>query len=139
MTSRFSKTILFALVGLYAAASLVLAQAQPSPQPDRPGTPGMGATTPQRQLQPVGTPGMESQIGTIGTQEIFAATVKDVNAQQQTVKLRMQGGETVELKVSEPLLLELQEGDSVQVSIRKSEGLSNIGSLSGTETRPRGR
>jgi hypothetical protein len=72
----------------------------------------------------------------MGTQEIFAAIVTTVNPQHQTVTLRMQGGETVELRVAEPLLTELQAGDSVQVSISKSAGLSGMGSPSGTGTRP---
>jgi hypothetical protein len=75
----------------------------------------------------------------MATQEIFAATVTDVNPQQQTVTLRVQGGGTVELKVSEPLLTHLREGDSVRVSISKSEGLSGMGSPSGAGTRSQSR
>src|SRR5262245_27663750 len=121
MSGKFSQSVVFALVGLFVAVSLVFAQAQPSPKNGIPGTqPGAGVADP-RQPRSMSTPGMESQIGTMGTQEIFAAIVTTVNPQQRTVTLRMQGGETVELKVSEPLLTELQTGDSVQVSISKSE------------------
>jgi hypothetical protein len=55
------------------------------------------------------------------------ATVADVNHQQNTLKLRMQGGETVEFKVPQASLSNLNKGDSVQVSIRKAEGQSGTG------------
>jgi hypothetical protein len=43
-----------------------------------------------------------------------------VNHQKHTVKLHMQGGETVELKVPDQSLASLSKGDSVQVSIHKA-------------------
>ena len=74
------------------------------------------------------TPGTQSpSMGTMGAQQAVHATVDDVNHQQQTVKLRMQGGETVELKVPEQSLTSLSKGDSVQVSIHKAAlGQSNM-------------
>jgi hypothetical protein len=135
MSGKSRQSVVFALVGLFVALSLAFAQVQPGSKTGMPGAqPGAGVDDP-RQPRPMSTPGTESQIGTMGTQEIFAAIVTTVNPQQQTVTLRMQGGETVELKVSEPLLTELQTGDSVQVSISKSEGLSGMGSPSGTGAR----
>jgi hypothetical protein len=67
-------------------------------------------------------------------QNAINATVTDVNKQQKTVKLRTQNGETVELKVPDRLLTDLNQGDSVQVSIHKAEGQPGMG---GTQpTRP---
>ena len=54
-------------------------------------------------------------------QDTVNATVADVNHQHNTVKLKMQGGETVEFKVPEASLSNLNKGDSVQVSIHKAE------------------
>jgi hypothetical protein len=65
-------------------------------------------------------------MGTMGAQDAIHATVDDVNHQKHTVKLRMQGGETVELKVPEQSLTSLSKGDSVQVSIHKAEGQSGM-------------
>jgi hypothetical protein len=62
----------------------------------------------------------------MGAQDAIPATVDDVNHQKHTVKLRMQGGETVELKVPEQSLTSLSKGDSVQVSIHKAAGQSNM-------------
>jgi hypothetical protein len=73
----------------------------------------------------------------MGAQDAIHATVDDVNHQKHTVKLRMQGGETVELKVPEQSLASLSKGDSVQVSINKTAGQSNMPSSqqpSGTGT-----
>jgi hypothetical protein len=58
----------------------------------------------------------------MGAQDAIPATVADVDQQRNTVKLKMQSGETVELKVPERSLTTLQKGDSVQVSIRKANG-----------------
>ncbi len=49
-----------------------------------------------------------------------------MNHQKHTVKLHMQSGETVELKVPEQSLTSLSKGDSVQVSINKAAGQSDM-------------
>ena len=112
MTSKLSKTIMFALAVVLMAAPLVFAQATGAPS-DRPSTsPGMSSP---------GTTGMQSpSTGTMGAQDAIPATVTEVNHQKHTVKLHMQGGETVELKVPEQSLTSLSKGDSVQVSIHKA-------------------
>ena len=65
-------------------------------------------------------------MGTMGAQNAIPATVTDVNHQKHTVKLHMQSGETVELKVPEQSLTSLSKGDSVQVSINKAAGQSDM-------------
>ena len=67
-----------------------------------------------------------SQTGAMGAQDTLNATVADVNHQHNTVKLKMQGGETVEFKVPEQSLMNLNKGDSVQVSIHKAEAQSGM-------------
>jgi hypothetical protein len=124
MTSKLSKTIMFALAVVLVATPLVFAQ-QPGSSSS-----GMGAAGPSD--RPSTTPGMSSSgtrsssMGTMGTQDAIHATVDDVSHQKHTVKLRMQGGETVELKVPEQSLTSLSKGDSVQVSIHKAEGQSGM-------------
>jgi len=56
----------------------------------------------------------------MGAQDAIPATVTEVNHQKHTVKLHMQGGEMVELKVPDQSLASLSKGDSVQVSIHKA-------------------
>jgi hypothetical protein len=73
------------------------------------------------------TTGTQSpSMGTMDAQNAIHATVDDVNHQQHTVKLRMQDGQTVELKVPAQSLASLSRGDSVQVSIHKAAGQSNM-------------
>ena len=125
MTSKLSKTIMFALAVVLVAAPLVLAQ-----QSDRPGSSssGMGAgSTESTGERPSTSTGMQSpSMGTMGAQNAIPATVAEVNHQKHTVKLHMQGGETVELKVPEQSLASLSKGDSVQVSINKAAGQSSM-------------
>ena len=125
MTSKLSKTIMFALAVVLVAAPLVLAQ-----QSDRPGSSsgGMGpGTTGSYGDKPGTSTGTQSpSMGTMGAQNAIPATVTDVNHQKHTVKLHMQSGETVELKVPEQSLTSLSKGDSVQVSINKAAGQSSM-------------
>ena len=125
MTSKLSKTIMFALAVVLVAAPLVLAQ-----QSDRPGSSssGMGpGTTGSYGDKPGTSTGTQSpSMGTMGAQNAIPATVTDVNHQKHTVKLHMQSGETVELKVPEQSLTSLSKGDSVQVSINKAAGHSDM-------------
>lgn len=110
MSRTLSKAVVFAIAVVFAAAPMVLAQATgaaPGAQP----TPGMQTT-----------PGTQERMGATGAQDTIQATVADVNHQRNTLKLRMQDGETVEFKVPEQSLANLNKGDSVQVSIRKAEG-----------------
>ena len=136
MTSKLSKTMMFALAVVLVAAPLVLAQQSGSSSGgmgagstgsagDRPGTsPGMsgpgttGGSTAGTQSPSMGT--------MMGAQNAMSATVMDVNHQKHTVKLHMQSGETVELKVPEQSLASLSKGDNVQVSINKTAGQSNM-------------
>jgi len=74
-------------------------------------------------------------MGTMGAQDTIHATVADVNHQHNTLKLKMQGGETVEFKVPEASLTNLNKGDSVQVSIRKAEAHSGM-TTPGMTTQP---
>ena len=131
MLSKLSKTITSALAVVLVAAPLALAQQSGSsssgmgtgaPGPsDRPGT------SPSMSGSGSSTTGMPSpSMGTMGAQNAIPATVADVNHQKHTVKLQMQGGETVELKVPEQSLATLSKGDSVQVSIHKAAGHSGM-------------
>ena len=125
MTSKLSKTIMFALAVVLVAAPLVFAQA------DRPGSSssGMGSgTTGSYGDRPGTSTGTQSpSMGSMGAQNAIPATVTDVNHQKHTVKLHMQSGETVALKVPEQSLASLSKGDSVQVSIHKAAlGQSNM-------------
>lgn len=123
MLNKLSKTMMLALAVVLVAAPLVLAQTTGSPS-NRPSTsPSMGSpgTTGSN------APGMTSpSMGTMGAENAIHATVTDVNHQKHTVKLHMQGGETVELKVPEQSLTSLSKGDSVQVSINKAAGPSSM-------------
>jgi len=74
-------------------------------------------------------------MGTMGAQDSIHATVADVNHQHNTLKLKMQNGETVEFKVPEASLTNLNKGDSVQVSIRKAEAQSGM-TTPGMPTQP---
>jgi len=115
MSRKLRTAIVFAIAVVFAAAPVVLAQ-----------TPGAGSTT-SGPMAPGATGTPSSQMGTMGTDTINA-TVADVNQQQNTLKLRMQpGGETVEFKVPQASLSNLNKGDSVQVSIRKAEAKSDMG------------
>jgi len=116
MTRKLNKTIMFALAVVLVAAPLVLAQ-QPGGSSS-----GMGAGTPGSYSdRPSTSTGTQSpSMGAMGAENAIPATVTDVNHQKHTVKLHMQGGETVELKVPEQSLTSLSKGDSVQVSIHKA-------------------
>ena len=125
MTSKLSKTLMLALAVVLVTVPLVLAQ-----QSDRPGgsSSGMGpGTTGSTSERPSTSTGTQSpSMGTMGAQNAIPATVTDVNHQKHTVKLHMQSGETVELKVPEQSLASLSKGDSVQVSIHKAAGQSTM-------------
>jgi hypothetical protein len=131
MSSKFIKPMGFALAAVLAMAPMALAQQS-----------GSGMTG---QRESSGT-----KMGTMtSAQDTIHATVSEVDRQQKTVTLRMQGGETVELKMPEQSLMNLNQGDSVQVSIRKAEGQSGPSGMqpsqpssgttsgSGTGTTPR--
>jgi hypothetical protein len=141
MLSKMSKTITSALAVVLVATPLALAQQSGS------GSSGMGTGTTGSSDRPSmgsgmsgsgttgSTTGMQSpSMGTMGIQNAIPATVADVNHQKNTVKLQMQGGETVELKVPEQSLSSLSKGDSVQVSIHKTAGQS--GMPSSPQSRP---
>lgn len=136
MSSKLGRIMVFALAVLFVAAPLVLAQ-QPGGSPSGTGSGSTGSTEREKpgtgtgMTNPGTTGGTTSgthspSMGTMGAQDAMPATVTDVNQQQKTVKLRMQSGETVELKVPEQSLASLSKGDSVQVSIRKAEAQSGM-------------
>jgi hypothetical protein len=116
MSHKSIKTIALALAVLLAIVPVALAQGttgQSSPSTQRPGMSVPGTTS---------TPGTTPlQTGTMGMQDAISATVAEVDQQQNTVTLRMQGGEMVEFKVPQTLASSLQMGDSVQVTIRKAD------------------
>jgi hypothetical protein len=123
MFNKLSKTIMLALAVALVAAPLALAQTPGSPS-DRPSTsPSMGGPGTTGSKAPGTT---SSSMGTMSTENTIPATVADVNHQKHTVKLHMQSGETVELKVPEQSLASLSKGDSVQVSINKAPGQSHM-------------
>src|SRR5712691_4579768 len=127
MLRKLSTTIVFAIAGIFAAAPFVLAQMDG------------GGSTPGGQMGPgtTSTPSTpSSQMGTMSTRDTINATVADVNHQHKTVKLKMQGGETVEFKVPDASLTNLNKGDSVQVSIRKAEGQSGMSTQPAQPARP---
>ena len=126
MSRKLSSAIVFAMAVVLTAAPFVVAQ-----------TSGSGSTT-GGTMSPgaTGSTGTSSlQMGTMGMDTVNA-TVADVNHQQNTVKLRMQGGETVEFKVPQASLSNLNKGDSVQVSIRKAEGQSGTTGAGTQQSRP---
>lgn len=124
MSRILSTASVLAMAVVLAAAPCVFAQAS-----------GTGSTT-GGTMHPgaTGTTGASStQMGSMGMDTVNA-TVADVNHQHNILKLRMQGGETVEFKVPQTSLSTLNKGDSVQVSIRKAEGQSGRGA--GTDQAP---
>ena len=144
MSRTLSKAVVLAIAVVLAAAPFVFAQAT---------TPGSGSTAPgtQERMGPGSTgtapgsgstaPGTQERMGTgtmgaVGAQDTLTATVADVNHQHNTVKLKMQGGETVEFKVPEASLTHLNKGDNVQVSIRKAEAHPGMAPSRPESTRP---
>ena len=126
MSRKLSSAIVFAMAVVFTAAPFVVAQ-----------TSGSGSTT-GGTMSPgaTGSTGTSSsQMGTMGMDTVNA-TVADVNHQQNTLKLQMQGGETVEFKVPQASLSNLNKGDSVQVSIRKAEGQSGTTGAGTQQSRP---
>jgi hypothetical protein len=128
MSIKPSKPLMTTFAALLVTASVAFAQQSPSTGTGSADRPGTGTSGQQMQRQPMGSPGTGmtspqtgSQMGTTGMQEAIPATVAEVNQQQKTVRLRLQNGETVQMKVPDQLLTSLNQGDSVQVSIRKMQ------------------
>jgi hypothetical protein len=143
MPHKFTKTVVFALAVLLAVVPFALAQGTTGSSPggtQRPGMSSPGTTTGGSSQS-----GMSGHSGMSGMMHAIPATVTDVDQKDRTVKLRMQDGETVELKVPQTLASELNEGDSVQVTIRKADkGMGGAtspsspgGSSPGGTTQPR--
>src|SRR5215471_4644008 len=131
MSRTWSKAVVFAIAVVFAAAPFVFAQSSSSGS----ATSGAGSTSgTQPYTGSSSTSSQPSQTGTMGAQDTIHATVADVNHQHNTLKLKMQGGETVEFKVPEASMANLNKGDSVQVSIHKS-GMTTQPS-SGMTTQP---
>lgn len=74
----------------------------------------MGSSTRQGQSSQMGTMGMQSE-------QAISATVENIDKQQRMITLRPDKGESIEMTVPEAMLSDLQAGDSVEVSIRKSD------------------
>lgn len=109
MANRLSKLALSAVAVASIMTSVAFAQTTQSQQ-----SPMGGSSGQPMQQQPMG------QTGTMGMQQhAIPATVSEVNQQQRTVKLRMQNGETAQFQVPQQLISQLNQGDSVQVSIQK--------------------
>jgi hypothetical protein len=138
MSRTFIKTVVLSLSVLLTVAPFALAQGttgQTSPGTQRPGMSSAGTKS---------SGGASSHIGTMGMHEAISATVAEVDQQNNSVTLRMQDGETIELKVPQTLASDLQMGDSVQVTIRKADtskpgmgGTTTPPSPGGTTTPPR--
>jgi hypothetical protein len=123
MLNKLSKTIMLALAVVLVTAPMALAQ-----------QPGSSYGTPGSNAPATHSPSM----GTMGPESTIPATVADVNHQKHTLKLHMQSGETVELKVPEQSLASLSKGDSVQVTIHKTAGSSTTPSTHMPSARPSG-
>jgi len=141
MSRTWSKAVVFAIAVVFAAAPFVFAQTSGSgsatsgTQPQMgTGTSGSAPSGTQPQMGTGTTTGSQSsQMGTMAAQDTLQATVADVNHQDHTLKLKMQDGKTVEFKVPEASLTNLNKGDSVQVSIRKADAHSSgMGTSTGT-------
>jgi hypothetical protein len=127
MTSKLSKTIMLVFAVVLVAAPLVFAQqpgaGAPGSPSERPGTsPSMGSPGTTGSTTGTQSPSM----GAMGAENAIHATVADVDHQKHTVKLHMQSGEMVELKLPEQSLASLSKGDNVQVSIHKAAGQSTM-------------
>jgi len=131
MLRKLSKTIVFAFAVIVVAAPFVLAQTSGGSSSSGQMAPGT-TSTPSTST----SPSTSSQMGTMSTRDTLNATVADVNHQRNTLKLKMQDGETVEFKVPQASLTNLNKGDSVQVSIRKAEASSSMGTQPAQPARP---
>ena len=120
MFHKTFKTVVMAVAVLFVVAPFALADKAPT---------SLSGKTPQSQKQ-YGT----TQTGTMGMQDekAISATVTEVDQQDKRLSLRLEDGETVDLQVSETLLSTLQEGDSVEVSIRKADKMHTPG-MGGTQ------
>jgi hypothetical protein len=117
MFHKTFKTVALAVAVLFVIVPFALAGGQQGEQTQyRPTQPG------QQSTDPSSTTGQPSHTGTMGMQDekAISATVSEVDQQDKRLSLRLEDGETVDLQVSDTLLSTLQEGDSVEVSIRKS-------------------
>lgn len=123
MFRTWSKAVVFAIAVVFAAAPFVFAQTSGSGSATSGTQPYTSPSTPSSHSS------QSSQMGTMGAQDTIHATVADVNHRDNTLKLKMQDGKTVEFKVPEASLANLNKGDSVQVSIHKAEA-------SGMSTQP---
>src|SRR5215468_999064 len=135
MLRKLSKTIVFAIAVIVVAAPFVLAQTSggSSSSGTSSGQMAPGTTSPPSTSK---SPSTSSQMGTMSTRDTLNATVADVNHQRNTLKLKMQDGETVEFKVPEASLTNLNKGDSVSVSIHKAERQSGMGTQPAQPARP---
>lgn len=129
MFRTWSKAVVFAIAVVFAAAPFVFAQTSGSGSATSGTQPYTSPSTPSSHSS------QSSQMGTMGAQDTIHATVADVNHRDNTLKLKMQDGKTVEFKVPEASLANLNKGDSVQVSIHKA-GAPSTGMGTSTGTTP---
>jgi hypothetical protein len=150
MLKRLSTSLVSAIAVALVVAPIAFAQQNYQPGTGTPSTPGNtgvtgqpGAGTPgtsgspgtteqPMQRQPMGSSATGTTMGGMGMQDAIHATVAEVNQTQKTVRLRMQNGAMVELKVPDQLLADLNQGDSVQVTIHKEGQSGTTGTSSGT-------
>jgi len=112
-----SKKILALICGmLLAASTFALAAGKSAGQSSTSGTSQYGT----------------QQTGQSMSGQNISATVQEVDQQDNKVTLEFQGGNSVELQAPQQMLRDLQQGDSVNVSIQKSKhGQSGMDSQSG--------
>ena len=119
-SSKTLKTWSLAIAMAFAVSPLAFAadrtgtgQGQQSGYQDRTTTPGQ---TGQPSMGASGQQGMGQHQG-----QGMQATIQDVDRENGSVTLRSADGKSVELEVPQSMLSDLQAGDSVEVSIRKSD------------------
>lgn len=146
MFHKTFKTVAIAVAVLFTVAPFALAGGQSATDAaKKQSQQAQYGATQSGQQRP--SPSTTGQTGTMGMQDekAISATVAEVNQQDKRLSLRLEDGETVELQVSEALLSDLQEGDSVEVSIRKADKMQTPGmggmqpsqQGSGSMTKPR--
>lgn len=121
------KSAVMTMAIMFAAAPFALAT-------DRPATAPSGQQSqPQYDQKKTGhTSTSSSSSMDMQDHQAITATVEEVNQQDSSLSLRLDDGNTVEMKVPEAMLSDLQQGDSVEVSIRKANDGQQSG-MSGSQ------
>ena len=118
------KSAIMAVAFLFASAPFALAHEKPA------------STSPaQKQHYQTSTTPASSTMH-MQDQQAISATVSEVNQQDSRVSLRLDDGNTVDLQVPQAVLSDLQQGDSVEVSIRKTNNGQQPGMSNSQPSRP---